>query len=121
QSGDTVTLDLAATPPPASAGRTMSLTEVAKALENHPDARPSHKLLALEVRARQDPILTDQFVADAGERVGTAARLAQVYEGGAEQADETLTALAGWLNKIGRPAKTLEVLPQARALQRADL
>jgi tetratricopeptide (TPR) repeat protein len=121
QSGDTVTLDLAATPPPASAGRTMSLTEVAKALENHPDARPSHKLLALEVRARQDPILTDQFVADAVERFGNAARLAQVYEGGAEQADETLTALAGWLNKIGRPAKTLEVLPQARALQRADL
>ena len=40
---------------PAPAGRTMSLTEVANALENHPDARPYHKLLALEVRARQDP------------------------------------------------------------------
>ena len=26
----------------------MSLTEVANALENHPDARPYHKLLALE-------------------------------------------------------------------------
>jgi tetratricopeptide (TPR) repeat protein len=36
-------------------------------------------------------------------------------------ADETLLALAGWLNKIGRPAKTLEVLPQARAIQRQDL
>ena len=38
-----------------------------------------------------------------------------------ELADETLVALAGWLNKIGRPAKTLEVLPQARASQRQDL
>ncbi len=38
-----------------------------------------------------------------------------------ELADETLVALAAWLNKIGRPAKTLEVLPQARALQRQDL
>ena len=99
----------------------MSLKEVANALENHPDARPYHKLLALEVRARQDPALTDQYVADAVERFGNAARLAQVYQGGAELADETLVALAAWLNKIGRPAKTLEVLPQARASQRQDL
>ena len=28
-------------------------------------------------------------------------------------------ALAAWLNKIGRPAKTLEVLPQARAITTA--
>src|SRR5205823_7459466 len=108
QSSDTVTLNLATTPPPASVGRTMSLTEVANALENHPDARPFHKLLALEVRARQDPILTDQYVADAVQRFGLGD-------------DETIAALAGWLNKIGRPAKTLEVLPEARAGQRQDL
>lgn len=108
QSGDTLTLNLAGTPRPASAGRTMSLTEVANALENHPDARPYHKLLALEVRARQDPILTDQYVADAVQRF-------------ANGDDETLAALAAWLNKVGRPAKTLEVLPQARAVQRQDL
>ena len=99
----------------------MSLTEVADALENHPDARPYHKLLALEVRARRDPALADQYVADAVERFGNAAHLAQTYQGGAELADETLLALAGWLNKIGRPAKTLEVLPEARASQRQDL
>jgi hypothetical protein len=120
QSGDTVTLNLAATPPPAPAGRTMSLTEVADALENHPDARPFHKLLAFEVRARRDPTLTDQYVADAVARFGNAARLAQTYQGGADLADETLLALATWLNKIGRPAKTLEVLPEARAIQRQD-
>ncbi len=121
QSGDTLTLNLSATSSPAPAGRTMSLTEVANALENHPDARLFHKLLALEVRARQDPILTDQYVGDAIERFGNAARLAQVYQGGADVADETLAALAAWLNKIGRPAKTLEVLPQALAVQRQDL
>ena len=120
QSGDTVNLDLAATSASTPAGRTMSLTEVADALEHHPDARPYHKLLALEVRARRDPALTDQYVADAMERFGNAARLAQTYQGGADLADETLLALAAWLNKIGRPAKTLEVLPEARAIQRQD-
>lgn len=121
QSSDALTLDLAAMPPPASAGRTMSLTQVANALENHPDARPYHKLLALEVRARRDPALADQYIADAVEHFGNAARLTQNYQAGADLADETLLALAGWLNKIGRPAKTLEVLPQARAIQRQDL
>ena len=71
QSADTLTLTLAATPPPVPAGRTMSLTEVANALENHPDARPYHKLLALELRARQDPALADQYVADAVQRLET--------------------------------------------------
>ena len=72
----------------------MSLMEVANALENHPDARPYHKLLALELRARQDPALADQYVADALQRFGNAARLAQTYHGRAELADETL-ACAG--------------------------
>ena len=107
QPSDTVTLNLAATPPSALAGRTMSLTEVANALENHPDARPYHKLLALEVRARQDPALASQYVADAVEHFR-------------DGDDETLLALAAWLNKIGRPAKTLEVLPEVRAIQRQD-
>jgi hypothetical protein len=99
----------------------MSLTEVANALENHPDARPYHKLLAFELRARQDPALADQYVTDAVQRFGNAASLAQLSQGNAELADETLLALAVWLNNIGRPAKTLEVLPQARASQRQDL
>ena len=121
QRGDAITLDLAASSPSTPVGRTMSLKEVADALENHPDARPSHKLLALELLARQDPALTDQYVADAVERFGNTARLAQTYQGGADLADETLFALATWLNKIGRPAKTLELLPEARATQRQDL
>jgi hypothetical protein len=118
---NTVTLDLALTAPVTPAGRTLTLKEVANALENHPNARPAHKLLALEVRARQDPALTDQYVADAVERFGNAARLTQTYQGGADLADETLLALATFLNRIGRPAKTLEVLPEAHAIQRQDL
>jgi hypothetical protein len=118
---NTVTLDLAPASLATPAGRTMTLKEVADALENHPDARPSHKLLALEVRARQDPAMMDQYVADAVERFGNAASLARTDQGGADLADETLLALATWLNKIGRPAKTLEVLPEAHAIQRQDL
>jgi tetratricopeptide (TPR) repeat protein len=108
QPSDTVTLNLAATPPSAPAGRTMSLPEVANALENHPNAHPYHKLLALEVRARHDPALASQYVADAVERFR-------------DGDDETLAALAAWLNKVGRPDKTLEVLSLDRAAQRQDL
>jgi hypothetical protein len=98
----------------------MSLTEVATLLKSS-RCSPLSQLLALEVRARPDPALADQYIADAVEHFGNAARLAQGYQGGAELANETLTALAAWLNKIGRPAKTLEVLPRARAIQRQDL
>ena len=37
---DAITLILAATPAPVSAGRTMTLKEVADALENHPECTP---------------------------------------------------------------------------------
>ena len=108
QSGDTLTLKLNALPQPGSGGAKISAMEVAEALEKHPAARTYHKLLALELRARHDPALTDQYVADAVER----------FRNGD---DETLVTLASWLNNIGRPAKTLEMLPQSRALQRQDL
>ena len=108
QSGDTLSLKLAATPQPAASAPAMSEIELAEALEKHPDARPYHKLLALEVRARHDPALTDQYVADAVERFGSGD-------------DETIAALSAWLNSVGRPEKTLQVLPVDRALQRQDL
>jgi len=87
---------------------TMGLLEIADALEKHPGARPYHKLLALELRAQHDPALTDQYVGDA---VG----------GFGKPDDETLAALAGWLNRVGRSQKTLELLPLDRAVQRQDL
>src|SRR5205823_2965064 len=87
---------------------TMGLLEIADALERYPDARPQHKLLALELRAQHDPALTDQYVADAVERFG-------------KGDDETLAALAAWLNRVGRAQKTLDLLPLERAVQRRDL
>ena len=105
-SGDVTSLSLrpntTAQPP-----TTMGLLEIADALEKHPDARPYHQLLALQLRAQHDPALTDQYVADAVELFG-------------KGDDQTLAALTEWLNKLGRPAKTLELLPLDRAVQRQD-
>jgi hypothetical protein len=92
-------------PPPATV---MGPLEVANALDKHPNARPYHHLLALGLRAQHDPALASQYVTDAVERFG----------GGD---DETLAALAAWLNSVGRADKTLQVLPLERALQRQDL
>ena len=91
--------------PPATA---MEPVEVANALEKHPDARPYHQLLALGLRAQHDPALASQYVTDAVER----------FDHGD---DETLTALAAWLNSVGRADKTLQVLPLDRAARRQDL
>jgi hypothetical protein len=101
----TLSFNLGATPPPVAK---MGPIEVANALENHPDARPYNKLLALQLRVEHDPALTDEYIAQAVERFGS-------------QDDETLAALAGWLNSLGRPAKTLELLPLDHALKRQDL
>jgi len=87
---------------------TMKLPEIADALEKHPAARPYHKLLALQLRAQHDPALTDQYVAGAIERFG-------------KGDDETLVALAAWLNGVGRAQKTLDLLPLDRAEKRRDL
>ena len=104
-SADALSLSLSATPQPAV---TMGPIEVANALENHPDARPYHKLLALEVRLQHDPALADEYVAQAVERFGSGD-------------NETLAALAAWLNSLGRAGKALEVLPLDRASQHQDL
>jgi tetratricopeptide (TPR) repeat protein len=64
--------------------------------------------LALQLRVQHDPVLADQYVADAVERFGKAD-------------DETLAALAAWLNNMGRARKTLDLLPLERAVQRQDL
>src|SRR5205809_2957532 len=100
-----LSLGPATTPQPTT---TMGLLEIADALEKHPDARPQHKLLALQLRAQHDPALTDQYVADAVERFGNAD-------------DETFAALAAWLNGVGRARKTLDLLPLDRAVKRQDL
>lgn len=107
QPSDVLSLNLGVTPQPA-AGPVMSAIEVANALENHPDAQPYHKLLALELRAQRDPALADQYVSQAIQRFGNGD-------------DNTLAALTTWLNNLGRPANTLQLLPAQRAVRRQDL
>jgi tetratricopeptide (TPR) repeat protein len=102
-----LSLGPSATATPQGTG-TMGLLELADALEKHPNARPYHQLLAFQLRVRQDPALTDEYVAQAVDRFG-------------KGDDETLSALTAWLNSVGRARKTLELLPLDRAVQRQDL
>jgi len=107
-SGDASSLGLGSSTTTLQPTAAMGLLEIADALEKHPDARPYHRLLALQLRVQHDPALTEQYVADAVERFG-------------KGDDETLAVLATWLNSLGRARKTLELLPLDRAVQRQDL
>jgi tetratricopeptide (TPR) repeat protein len=100
-----LSLGSATTPQPTT---TMGLLKIADALEKHPNARPYHKLLALQLRVQHDPPLLYEFARQAVERFGSGD-------------DETLAALAAWLNGVGRPQKTLDLLPLDRAAKRQDL
>jgi tetratricopeptide (TPR) repeat protein len=100
-----LSLGPATTPQPTT---TMGLLKIADALEKHPNARPYHKLLALQLRVQHDPPLLYEFARQAVERFGSGD-------------DETLAALAAWLNGVGRPQKTLDLLPLDRAVKRQDL
>lgn len=82
--------------------------ELAAALESHPKGRPFHRLLALEVRARDEPARADEYVAQAIERFG-------------QGDNETLAALAAWLQQRKRPETVLQFLPLERALQQREL
>jgi tetratricopeptide (TPR) repeat protein len=106
-SGDT-SLSLGPSSATSQPATTMGLLEIADALDKHPQARPYHHLLALQMRVQHDPALASQYVADAVER----------FRGGD---DETLATLAAWLNSVGRADKTLQVLPLDRAAHRQDL
>jgi Flp pilus assembly protein TadD/nitrate reductase NapE component len=106
RSAGILSLGLGASPPPPVAK--MGPIELANALENHPDGRSYHKLLALQLRVEHDPALTDEYIGQAVERFGSGD-------------DETLSALTAWLNRLGRSAKTLELLPVDRASRRQDL
>jgi tetratricopeptide (TPR) repeat protein len=101
------------TPAATSAGgvrpvATMSALEIADRLENHPKAGPYHHLIALNLRARQNPMRADEFLDQA----------IQHYRGGD---DDSLLALSSWLYTQGRYQAMLDVLPLERALQRREL
>jgi Flp pilus assembly protein TadD len=103
-------LSLAASSPaiPEPAATTIALPEIADALEKHPNARPYHKLLALQLRVRNNPALTDEYISQAVERFG-------------KGNDETLAMLAAWLNSLGRAQKTSELVSLDRAVRNQAL
>ena len=105
--GDT-SLSLGPSSATSEAASAMGLLEIADALKKHPDARPYHKLLALQLHAQHDPALTDQYISDAVERFG-------------KTDEETLATLTAWLNRVGRAQKALDLLPLDRAVKRQDL
>jgi tetratricopeptide (TPR) repeat protein len=101
-------LSLAPSTASSKSPATMGLMEIADRLEKHPKTRAYYKLVALQLRARQNPALAGQYVTDAVNNFG----------GGD---DETLAALTGWLNSFGRAAKTLELVPLDRAVRSKEL
>ncbi len=92
----------------ARPANTMSALDVADRLENHPKAGPVHHILALKLRAHEDPMRADEFLNQAIER----------FRGGD---DEILLALNTWLYTQGRYQTMLDLLPLERALQRREL
>jgi hypothetical protein len=93
---------------PDVAGTAMSLREIADRLEHNPNSRPSHRMLALELRVLVDPSREDELVAKA----------IKEYAGGD---DETLMALGSWLYSRHRFQSVLDVLPLDRAAERREL
>ena len=87
---------------------TLSALEIADRLEKHPKAGLFHHILALQLRASEDPRHADEFLNEAIQR----------YRGGD---NETLLALNAWLYSQGRYQTLLDVLPLERALQRREL
>ena len=86
----------------------MSLQEIADRLEANPNSQPFQRMLALDLRARAEPLHEDELVT----------RGMQLY---ANADDETVIALGSWLYSRGRFKAMLTILPLERAIQRREL
>lgn len=90
-----------AVPPPA---------DLARALEEHPFAKPVHRLLAVDLRARAEPAKAPALVDGAVARFGAP---------GSDPAD--LAALGAWLAAKNLPERVLGAIPLERALGSREL
>jgi tetratricopeptide (TPR) repeat protein len=89
-------------PLPQFSAENISALEIADRLEQHPDARPYQKMLALEMRARAEPGREDALITHAIESYG--------------QGDEqTVAALGAWLYTRGHFEAMLQILPLEQA------
>ena len=93
---------------PAMTINALSLQEIADRLDRNPNSRAYHHMLALELRARSQPLNEDKLV-----RSGI-----KLY---ADGDDETLITLGSWLFSRRRYEAMLDVLPLERSLQRREL
>ncbi len=86
----------------------ISRKEIANRLETHPNAGTRHRLLALDLRSKEDPSRVNSFVDTAVEKFR-------------DGDDETLGLLGLWLNSRKRFERTLAVLPLERAIRQPEL
>jgi hypothetical protein len=82
--------------------------ELAQKLEAHPLARAPQKLLAIDLRIREQKEPRDELIAQAIERWKTGE-------------PEEMAALATWLNGKGEFQRMLDAIPREKALQSRDL
>lgn len=86
----------------------LSRKEIADRIESHPAARPYDRLLAVQIRAEDEPNLADEYTSSA----------VKSFRHGD---DDTLAALGAFLYERGRFQTMLELLPLDRALRRREL
>src|SRR5438552_3760523 len=84
------------------------ISDLVRALENHPLAKAPHKLLALDLRIHVDP----------AHRGALVARAMDQWKNGDPN---DLATLANWLNSNGEFQKTLDTVPLEKALQSRGL
>jgi hypothetical protein len=95
-------------PLPELSPQNIPAVEIADRLEQHPNSRPYHKMLALEMRARAAPENETRLIKHALQSYG-------------EADDQTAAALGAWLYTRGHFDAILELLPLDRAALNRDL
>ncbi len=86
----------------------MAALELAEKLERHPLARAPQKLLAIDLKIREQKAARDELIAKATE---------QWKNGEPEQ----IAALATWLNSKGEYQRQLDAIPIEKALESRDI
>lgn len=86
----------------------MSAAEVIHGLEHHPLSRATQRLVALDLRAHEDPSQREAVIEQALDSLG-------------KGDTEGLVALARWLNNKEEYQRELDTIPLARAVQSREL